>query len=165
MKPFMKCKDLTIEWKKSYFYWKQKNWREVLMLLCLYALKNFLKNTNFLMAGAVELPAYVIACLGMDKIGRRNTLIPFLIMSAVICGIVMLIPQVSDSYRDRIGSYRNTFDVFNLQCFIRFPILSQNSPLPSVPWSELTFLCQCNVPLNMFTGALKNEIAKSCKSS
>lgn len=49
------------------------------------------------MAGAVELPAYVIACLGMDRVGRRNTLIPFLIMSAVICGIVMLIPQVSDS--------------------------------------------------------------------
>lgn len=117
--------------KKSYFYWKQKNCREVLMLLCLYALKNFLKKpTNFLMAGAVELPAYVIACLGMDKIGRRNTLIPFLIMSAVICGIVMLIPQVSDSYQDLIGSYRNTFDVFNLQCFIRFPILSQNSSLP-----------------------------------
>ncbi|KAK9411489.1 solute carrier family 22 member 16 [Crotalus adamanteus] len=48
---------------------------------------------NLFLIGAVELPAYAIACLGMDRIGRRNTLIPFLIMSAVICGIVMLIPQ------------------------------------------------------------------------
>lgn len=117
------------------------------------------------MAGAVELPAYAIACLGMDKIGRRNTLIPFLIMSAVICGIVMLIPQVSDSYQDLIGSYRITFDVFNLQCFIGFPYWAKIVPCHSVTWSELTFLCQCNVPMNMFTGIIKNEIVKSCKSS
>ena len=50
------------------------------------------------MAGAVELPAYIIACIGMDKLGRRNTLIPFLISSAVICAVVMLIPQVSGSH-------------------------------------------------------------------
>nr|XP_060609151.1 solute carrier family 22 member 16 [Anolis sagrei ordinatus] len=48
---------------------------------------------NLFLIGAVELPAYVIACIGMEKLGRRNTLIPFLILSAVICGVVMLIPQ------------------------------------------------------------------------
>ncbi|KAM6460307.1 solute carrier family 22 member 16 [Liasis olivaceus] len=52
---------------------------------------------NLFLIGAVELPAYVIACIGMDRIGRRNTLIPFLIMSAVICGVVMLIPQNSNT--------------------------------------------------------------------
>uniref|UniRef100_A0A6J0U8J4 Solute carrier family 22 member 16 n=1 Tax=Pogona vitticeps TaxID=103695 RepID=A0A6J0U8J4_9SAUR len=48
---------------------------------------------NLFLIGAVELPAYIIACIGMDKLGRRNTLIPFLISSAVICAVVMLIPQ------------------------------------------------------------------------
>ncbi|KAH0622214.1 hypothetical protein JD844_024324 [Phrynosoma platyrhinos] len=48
---------------------------------------------NLFLIGVVELPAYVIACIGMEKLGRRNTLIPFLLSSAVICAIVMLIPQ------------------------------------------------------------------------
>ncbi|XP_075779214.1 solute carrier family 22 member 16 isoform X1 [Pelodiscus sinensis] len=48
---------------------------------------------NLFLIGAVELPAYVVACIGMDKLGRRNTLIPFLIASALICAFIMLIPQ------------------------------------------------------------------------
>lgn len=64
-----------------------------------FAFSNILMS-NSLMAGAVELPAYVIACIGMDKLGRRNTLIPSLISSAVICAVVMLIPQVSGSHLD-----------------------------------------------------------------
>ncbi|XP_053878149.1 solute carrier family 22 member 16 isoform X2 [Malaclemys terrapin pileata] len=48
---------------------------------------------NLFLIGAVELPAYVVACIGMDKLGRRNTLTPFLISSAVICALIMLIPQ------------------------------------------------------------------------
>ncbi|XP_074043452.1 solute carrier family 22 member 16-like [Macrotis lagotis] len=48
---------------------------------------------NLFLIGAVELPAYVIACVGMDKVGRRNTLIPFLIASSLICAMIMLIPQ------------------------------------------------------------------------
>ncbi|XP_068933150.1 solute carrier family 22 member 16 isoform X2 [Petaurus breviceps papuanus] len=48
---------------------------------------------NLFLIGAVELPAYVIACLGMDRLGRRNTLTPFLIASALICAMIMLIPQ------------------------------------------------------------------------
>ncbi|MEE6476014.1 hypothetical protein FKM82_010942 [Ascaphus truei] len=48
---------------------------------------------NLFLTGAVEIPSYVVACIGMDKLGRRNTLAPFLILSAVICGMIMLIPQ------------------------------------------------------------------------
>ncbi|XP_072499140.1 solute carrier family 22 member 16 [Notamacropus eugenii] len=48
---------------------------------------------NLFLIGAVELPAYVIACIGMDKLGRRNTLTPFLIASALICAMIMLIPD------------------------------------------------------------------------
>ncbi|XP_036624814.1 solute carrier family 22 member 16 [Trichosurus vulpecula] len=48
---------------------------------------------NLFLIGAVELPAYVIACIGMDRIGRRNTLTPFLIASALLCAMIMLIPQ------------------------------------------------------------------------
>ncbi|XP_048348743.1 solute carrier family 22 member 16 isoform X4 [Sphaerodactylus townsendi] len=48
---------------------------------------------NLFLIGAVEIPAYIIACIGMDRLGRRNTLIPFLISSAAICALLMLIPQ------------------------------------------------------------------------
>ncbi|XP_041334066.1 solute carrier family 22 member 16 isoform X1 [Pyrgilauda ruficollis] len=48
---------------------------------------------NLFLIGAVELPCYIIACVAMDKLGRRNTLIPFLILSALICVLIMFIPQ------------------------------------------------------------------------
>ncbi|XP_029451127.1 solute carrier family 22 member 16 [Rhinatrema bivittatum] len=48
---------------------------------------------NLFLSGAVELPSYIVACLGMDRLGRRNTLAPFLLLSAVICGLIMVIPQ------------------------------------------------------------------------
>ncbi|XP_068794129.1 solute carrier family 22 member 16 isoform X3 [Struthio camelus] len=48
---------------------------------------------NLFLIGAVELPSYIIACIGMDKLGRRNTLIPFLLSSALICVLIMFIPQ------------------------------------------------------------------------
>ncbi|XP_007939047.1 solute carrier family 22 member 16 [Orycteropus afer afer] len=48
---------------------------------------------NLFLMGAVELPAYVCVCIGMDKVGRRNVLILSLISSALICGTIMVIPQ------------------------------------------------------------------------
>uniref|UniRef100_F7EKA1 Solute carrier family 22 member 16 n=2 Tax=Monodelphis domestica TaxID=13616 RepID=F7EKA1_MONDO len=48
---------------------------------------------NLFLIGAVELPAYAFACIGMDNVGRRNTLTPFLICSGLICMVIMLIPQ------------------------------------------------------------------------
>ncbi|KAM9234504.1 solute carrier family 22 member 16 [Dugong dugon] len=48
---------------------------------------------NLFLMGAVELPAYVFTCIGMDKVGRRNILIFSLIASALICVAVMVIPQ------------------------------------------------------------------------
>uniref|UniRef100_G3TYG1 Solute carrier family 22 member 16 n=1 Tax=Loxodonta africana TaxID=9785 RepID=G3TYG1_LOXAF len=46
-----------------------------------------------IMTGAVELPAYMFVCIGMDKVGRRNILIFSLITSALICGAIMVIPE------------------------------------------------------------------------
>ncbi|XP_058163269.1 solute carrier family 22 member 16 [Dasypus novemcinctus] len=48
---------------------------------------------NLFLMGAAELPAYVFVCIGMDKIGRRKVLTLSLISSAVICGVIMGIPQ------------------------------------------------------------------------
>uniref|UniRef100_A0A8C3M8C3 Solute carrier family 22 member 16 n=1 Tax=Geospiza parvula TaxID=87175 RepID=A0A8C3M8C3_GEOPR len=51
---------------------------------------------NLFLIGAVELPCYIIACVAMDRLGRRNTLIPFLLLSALICVLIMFIPQVTN---------------------------------------------------------------------
>ncbi|KAG8444668.1 hypothetical protein GDO86_009727 [Hymenochirus boettgeri] len=48
---------------------------------------------NLFLSGAVEIPSYTLACFGMEKIGRRNTLAPSLLLCAVICGVIMSIPQ------------------------------------------------------------------------
>ncbi|XP_056422299.1 solute carrier family 22 member 16 isoform X2 [Hyla sarda] len=48
---------------------------------------------NLFLSGAVEIPSYIVCCLGMDKLGRRNTLAPFLLLSTVICIVIMVIPK------------------------------------------------------------------------
>ncbi|XP_037699481.1 solute carrier family 22 member 16 [Choloepus didactylus] len=48
---------------------------------------------NLFLMGAVELPAYIFVCIGMDKVGRRNVLAFSLMLSAVICAVIMGIPQ------------------------------------------------------------------------
>lgn len=50
------------------------------------------------MTGAVEIPAYIFICWGMDRIGRRNILAFSLISGALLCGVVMVIPKVSYFY-------------------------------------------------------------------
>lgn len=92
-------------------------------------LKTF--KVSYLMAGAVEIPAYVIACIGMDRLGRRNTLIPFLISSAVTCALLMLIPQVSDLHRDTYWEIHSTYRI--LFCSVR------GSDPPSDAASQMQF--------------------------
>ncbi|XP_014636534.1 PREDICTED: solute carrier family 22 member 16 [Ceratotherium simum simum] len=48
---------------------------------------------NLFLMGAVEIPAYMFVCLGMDSLGRRNILIFSLISTALICGVIMAIPK------------------------------------------------------------------------
>ncbi|XP_044147569.1 solute carrier family 22 member 16 isoform X1 [Bufo gargarizans] len=48
---------------------------------------------NLFLAGAVEIPSYIVCCFCMDKLGRRNTLAPFLLLSTVICIVIMVIPE------------------------------------------------------------------------
>ncbi|MBN3311082.1 S22AG protein, partial [Amia calva] len=48
---------------------------------------------NLFIAGAVELPSYIIACIAMDRIGRRNTLAPSLLLSGIACALVILVPK------------------------------------------------------------------------
>lgn len=47
------------------------------------------------MTGAVEIPAYIFVCLGMDILGRRNILAFSLLSSAFFSGTIMVIPRVS----------------------------------------------------------------------
>ncbi|XP_073531958.1 solute carrier family 22 member 16 [Phyllobates terribilis] len=48
---------------------------------------------NLFLSGAVEIPSYIVCCLSMDKLGRRNTLAPFLLLSTAICVAIMVIPE------------------------------------------------------------------------
>ncbi|XP_015328302.1 solute carrier family 22 member 16 isoform X1 [Bos taurus] len=48
---------------------------------------------NLFLMGVVEIPAYVLVCLGMDRVGRRNILIFSLLSSAVTSGVIMVIPK------------------------------------------------------------------------
>ncbi|KAG9282511.1 solute carrier family 22 member 16 [Astyanax mexicanus] len=48
---------------------------------------------NLFLAGAVELPSYLIGCFAMDRVGRRKTCAPALLLSGVACMLIIAVPQ------------------------------------------------------------------------
>ncbi|KAK2856213.1 hypothetical protein Q5P01_004948 [Channa striata] len=47
---------------------------------------------NLFLAGAVELPSYLIGCFAMDRIGRKNTCAPSLLLAGVACMLIIVVP-------------------------------------------------------------------------
>uniref|UniRef100_A0A8C6SW78 Solute carrier family 22 member 16 n=1 Tax=Neogobius melanostomus TaxID=47308 RepID=A0A8C6SW78_9GOBI len=48
---------------------------------------------NLCLAGVVELPAYVIGCFAMDRIGRKKTCGPALLLASVACILIIVVPD------------------------------------------------------------------------
>ncbi|KAF7694409.1 hypothetical protein HF521_008162 [Silurus meridionalis] len=48
---------------------------------------------NLFVAGAVELPSYLIGCYAMDRVGRKMTCAPSLMLSGVACMLIIAVPQ------------------------------------------------------------------------
>ncbi|XP_064196530.1 solute carrier family 22 member 16 [Anguilla rostrata] len=48
---------------------------------------------NLFLAGAVELPSYVIACLAMERVGRKKTCAPSLLLGGVVCMLIIFVPK------------------------------------------------------------------------
>ncbi|MCI4395820.1 hypothetical protein PGIGA_G00196460 [Pangasianodon gigas] len=48
---------------------------------------------NLFLAGAVELPSYLIGCFAMDRVGRKMTCAPALLLSGVACMLIIAVPQ------------------------------------------------------------------------
>ncbi|KAK2846072.1 hypothetical protein Q7C36_010926 [Tachysurus vachellii] len=48
---------------------------------------------NLFLAGAVELPSYLIGCFAMDRVGRKMTCAPSLLLSGVACMLIIAVPQ------------------------------------------------------------------------
>lgn len=47
-----------------------------------------------LFPGAVELPSYLVGCFAMDRIGRKNTCAPALLLAGVACMLIIVVPTV-----------------------------------------------------------------------
>ncbi|KAG7331674.1 hypothetical protein KOW79_005643 [Hemibagrus wyckioides] len=48
---------------------------------------------NLFLAGAVELPSYLIGCIAMDRVGRKMTCAPALMLGGVACMLIIAVPQ------------------------------------------------------------------------
>ncbi|KAJ8409747.1 hypothetical protein AAFF_G00218060 [Aldrovandia affinis] len=48
---------------------------------------------NLFLAGAVEIPSYLIGCYAMDRVGRKKTCAPALLLSGVACVLIIVIPK------------------------------------------------------------------------
>ncbi|XP_051954808.1 solute carrier family 22 member 16-like [Xyrauchen texanus] len=48
---------------------------------------------NLFLAGAVEIPSYLIGCFAMDQVGRKKTCVPALLLSGVACMLIIMVPQ------------------------------------------------------------------------
>lgn len=47
-----------------------------------------------LVPGAVELPSYMVGCYLMDRIGRKKTCAPALLLAGVACMLIIVLPAV-----------------------------------------------------------------------
>ncbi|KAM9339253.1 solute carrier family 22 member 16 [Symphorus nematophorus] len=48
---------------------------------------------NLFLAGAVELPSYLVGCFAMDRIGRKMTCAPALLLAGVACMLIIAVPN------------------------------------------------------------------------
>ncbi|XP_053335536.1 solute carrier family 22 member 16 [Clarias gariepinus] len=48
---------------------------------------------NLFLAGAVELPSYLLGCFAMDRVGRKMTCAPALLLGGVACMLIIAVPQ------------------------------------------------------------------------
>ncbi|XP_057678595.1 solute carrier family 22 member 16 [Corythoichthys intestinalis] len=48
---------------------------------------------NLFLVGAVELPSYLVGCFGMDRIGRKKTCAPALLLAGVACILIIVVPS------------------------------------------------------------------------
>lgn len=48
---------------------------------------------NLFLAGAVELPSYLVGCFAMDRIGRKMTCAPALLLAGVACMLIIVVPS------------------------------------------------------------------------
>ncbi|XP_061609653.1 solute carrier family 22 member 16 isoform X4 [Phyllopteryx taeniolatus] len=47
---------------------------------------------NLFLVGAVELPSYLVGCFAMDRIGRKKTCAPALLLAGVACALIIVVP-------------------------------------------------------------------------
>uniref|UniRef100_A0A8C7X9V8 Solute carrier family 22 member 16 n=1 Tax=Oryzias sinensis TaxID=183150 RepID=A0A8C7X9V8_9TELE len=52
---------------------------------------------NLFVAGAVEIPSYLVGCFAMDRIGRKKTCAPALILAGVACILIVVVPAKLES--------------------------------------------------------------------
>ncbi|KAL6095955.1 slc22a16 [Pungitius sinensis] len=52
---------------------------------------------NLFLAGAVELPSYLVGCYAMDRIGRKKTCAPALLLAGVACMLIIVVPDDIDA--------------------------------------------------------------------
>ncbi|KAJ8275239.1 hypothetical protein COCON_G00098640 [Conger conger] len=48
---------------------------------------------NLFLAGAVELPSYLVGCFAMERVGRKKTCSPSLILAGVVCMLIIVVPK------------------------------------------------------------------------
>uniref|UniRef100_A0A3Q3NEU4 Solute carrier family 22 member 16 n=3 Tax=Mastacembelus armatus TaxID=205130 RepID=A0A3Q3NEU4_9TELE len=47
---------------------------------------------NLFLAGLVEIPSYLVACFAMDRIGRKKTCAPALLLAGTACMLIIVVP-------------------------------------------------------------------------
>uniref|UniRef100_A0A8C8H0J9 Solute carrier family 22 member 16 n=2 Tax=Oncorhynchus tshawytscha TaxID=74940 RepID=A0A8C8H0J9_ONCTS len=48
---------------------------------------------NLFLAGAVEFPSYLIGCYAMDRVGRKRTCAPALLLAGMACMLIIVVPN------------------------------------------------------------------------
>uniref|UniRef100_A0A3B4A1C4 Major facilitator superfamily (MFS) profile domain-containing protein n=1 Tax=Periophthalmus magnuspinnatus TaxID=409849 RepID=A0A3B4A1C4_9GOBI len=60
---------------------------------------------NLFLVGLVELPSYLIGCFAMDRIGRKRTCAPALLLASVACVLIIVVPAPLTVALSMIGKF------------------------------------------------------------
>lgn len=101
-----------------------------LLSTCQFPANLWPRCCDWLFSGLVELPSYLVGCFAMDRIGRKKTCAPALLLAGIACMLIIVVPAVriwecvwkylpemKSSWRSGGTSLKNLFTFSNGRCW------------------------------------------------
>ena len=95
---------------------------------------------DWLFPGAVEIPSYLVGCFAMDRIGRKRTCAPALLLAGVACMLIIAVPAVRTVFmlkKNKVWySYGLSHDNLVIHAYYYSKVIKPLAPIFSRPTNK-----------------------------